>query len=274
MTNSQQVERIGGHPSTALSNTYTLDTKAVLQEAWAMVRTTKTPFLMGALIIYLIAMGTSFIFPQVNVDINDPSSLDAITLPFVLGQFLLQVIMSVLFAGLISMGLRNAVRNQTSDSGARTQVTENSAQMVFEHFPKAAPLVVFELIKAVAVIAFSAIGIWLVSSFQISLNLLLFVWVFIAMTFSLGLIFSVQLIVQDKLSPLKAIRVSLTVVFRRFFTFLPLYAFMSLLAVLSVFTFFVGFIWVIPLFYNMKGILYREIFGIETPVVKATSEYV
>lgn len=266
MANNQQVQRIGGHPSTALDDTYTLDTKKVLQEAWAMVRTTKAPFLMAALIIYVIAMASGFVFPAVDIDVNDPNALDSLTVPVVLGQFALQVITAILFAGMISMGLRNAVRQQSTERGQRPVVPENTPLMVFEHFSTAGPLILFELIKAVAVLALAGVGLLLAKTLGVSLNALMFLWVFIAMTFSLGLIFSVQLIIQDKLSPLKAIRVSLTVVFRRFFTFLPLYAFMTLLAVASVFTFFIGFIWVIPLFYNMKGILYREVFGIEVPV--------
>ncbi|RUO44172.1 hypothetical protein CWE15_03120 [Aliidiomarina taiwanensis] len=266
MWKNQQIQRIGGHPSTALDDTYTLDTKEVLKEAWDMVRTTKAPFLMATFIIYVIALASSFVFPALDIDVNDPNALDAITLPVVLGQFALQVITAILFAGMISMGLRNAVRGQRAENGARAIAPNNTPMMVFEHFPTAWPLVVFELIKAVAVLALAALGLLLANNLGVSLNALMFLWIFIAMTFSLGLIFSVQLIIQDKLSPVKAIRVSLTVVFRRFFTFLPLYAFMTLLAVASVFTFFIGFIWVIPLFFNMKGILYREIFGIEAPV--------
>lgn len=265
--NSPQVKRIGGSPGDALSNNFTLDNNKILQEAWELTKTTKPAFLFGAIIIYLIAIAGSVILEPLQADLTTIEELEVIPWGMLVGQLALQVVVAVLLAGLISMGLRNAVRHVKSNEGECTVVPENSPKMVFSHFAGAWPIAAIEVVKMLGVIALITLGLMLAAPLGVEINTLFSVFVLISLTFAVGLSLAVPLVIKDQLGPLKAIRISLTVVFRRFFNFLTIYAVLSILFILSIFTLGVGLIWVIPLFYNVKGILYREIFGIETHVI-------
>ncbi len=274
VNNGSLVKRIGGSPGNALSNNFKLDSNQVLQEAWELTKTTKPPFLLGAIIVYLVAIAGSVILEPLQVDLATIEETGVIPFGMLVSQLALQVVVAVLLAGLISMGLRNAVRHVKSSEGETTLVPENSPKMVFSHFTGAWPIAAIEVVKMVGIIALITLGIMLANPLGLEVNTLFGIFMLISLTFAVGLSLAVPLVIKDQLGPIKAIRISLTVVFRRFFTFLSIYAVFTILFMLSIFTLGIGLIWVIPLFYNVKGILYREIFGIETYVVaKTNTEY-
>jgi len=267
MNNNTQLKRIGGSPGNALSNNFTLNSNDVLQEAWELTKTTKPPFLLGALIIYLIALGSSFILEPLQPEIGNLEELETIPWMLVFSQLAMQVVVAVLLAGLISMGLRNAVRHVKSSDGEQTVVPNNSPNMVFSHFSGAWPIAAIEVIKMVGILALVVLAVTLATPLGLTINTLFAILLIISLTLAVGLSLAIPLVIKDHLSPIKAMRISLTVVFRRLFTFLSIYAVLSILFILSLFTLGIGLIWTIPLFYNAKGIIYREIFGIETHVI-------
>jgi|SRR5690554_1854932 len=267
MNNNTQLKRIGGSPGNALSNNFTLNSNDVLQEAWELTKTTKPPFLLGALIIYLIALGSSFILEPLQPEIGNLEELETIPWMLVFSQLAMQVVVAVLLAGLISMGLRNAVRHVKSSDGEQTVVPNNSPNMVFSHFSGAWPIAAIEVIKMVGILALVVLAVTLATPLGLTINTLFAILLIISLTLAVGLSLAIPLVIKDHLSPIKAMRISLTVVFRRLFTFLSIYAALSILFILSLFTLGIGLIWTIPLFYNAKGIIYREIFGIETHVI-------
>lgn len=62
--------------------------------------------------------------------------------------------------------------------------------------------------------------------------------------------------------PAKAIFTSIKVVNHQWLNFVKLYAVFFLLLLLVLITFGIAMIWVAPFYYNVKGILYRDIFGL------------
>lgn len=267
-----RVKRIGGSPEKALSNSFTLDPNVILQEAWELTKVTKGPFLVGAIIIYFITLLGTIIFNPLQGDLTIIEDISEVPWGFIVSQLAMQIVAAVLLAGLINMGLRNAVRYVRSSENELTVVPENKPTMVFEHLLRAWPIVAVELIKLLGLVVIMYLGFLIGSLFQISLRTFFGFWLIVGVTFTIGLSLAIPLVIKDQLNPLKAVRVSLRVISRQFFAFATIYMVMSILAVLAVLTFGIGFIWVIPMFYNVKGILYREVFGIETHV-KATDTY-
>lgn len=267
MSNDAQLTRVGGSPAGALSNNFTLNSNDILQEAWELTKSTKLPFLLGTIIIYAIAVAFSFVLEPFQPDQNKIEDLVRIPWLLVLGQIAVHFVLAVLIAGLISMGLRNAVRHVKTAEVEATIVPPNSATMVFSHFSTAWPIVAIELTKMLGLLVIILAASALATALSLSLTTIFGVVTLIALTFALGLSLAVPLVIKDQLGPLKAMRISLTVVFRRLFVFLSLYAVFFVLAILSLLTLGIGLIWTIPLFYNAKGIIYREVFGIETHAI-------
>src|SRR5690554_1585906 len=102
MNNNTQLKRIGGSPGNALSNNFKINSNEVLQEAWELTKTTKPPFLLGALIIYFIALASSFILEPLQPEITSIEELETIPWILVFSQLTMQIVVAVLLAGLIS----------------------------------------------------------------------------------------------------------------------------------------------------------------------------
>jgi uncharacterized membrane protein len=84
--------------------------------------------------------------------------------------------------------------------------------------------------------------------------------------------FTFPLIIDRGLSPIQAIKVSILCVSRYWVQFTVLYLIFVLLMLLSVMTFFIGFIWVAPMYYQVKGILYRDLFDTDQPLQIVNNE--
>lgn len=266
----QQKKRIGNSPERALANQFDLAIIPLLQEAWEKTKHNKRPILLGALIVYLVANLGGYLLgltPENPININGLATLSWVEMA---GHLAFQIVITVLLAGLITMGLNNAVRNESAMRGkdeAAYLVPDNQITMVFQHIPQAWAIAFIQLTQYLAIFIFSLVVVGLNLMLNLPFHILLVVLVTAIIYLSLALSLAVPLVIKDNLAPIKAMHVSFLVVFRNFFTFFRLYCVVFALFLISVFTFFIGFIWTIPFFYNLKGILYREIFGIEVTVI-------
>ena len=109
---------------------------------------------------------------------------------------------------------------------------------------------------------------------SVGLQLLVLPGVFLSVIFSL----TIPLVIEKKLSPIKAMVISVQALRFQWFKLLTLYVILSLILALTLIPLFafqqanLAFIGVVvfvfclsylaPMFYNVKGILYREIFGL------------
>lgn len=231
----KQDKRVGGSLERALNDNHAFNPMDVLKEG---VRLTKQslPSLFGAVIVALaIFTVVLMLILQLfvgTVDIEDQST--------VIAMLLVQVIvMPPLFAAVHMMGIHHSV-------GKSSQV-----QDVFMFIKQPFPFILVALITQ------------LIS--QLAAGLLPGLLGLVALGFiSITLSMAIPLAAEYKLSPWQAIRCSFIAVVKRFVPFFGVYAAMFGLFVLGILTFGLALIFVVPLFYNVKGIMYRDIFGVAT----------
>jgi uncharacterized membrane protein len=87
----------------------------------------------------------------------------------------------------------------------------------------------------------------------------------------MGLVFTVPLVLERGLSPAQAILVSLKLFARGWPSIVLLHGVMLALFFLALIPMGLGLIWVAPLYFNCKGILYRDLCGVAVEVTEVAS---
>lgn len=257
-----ELKRLGGSPQTALNGQFELDIKALFSEAWEITKTTKGPLLQSAFIIFIVLLLSNALFPAYQAEleeIQDLAKLSALDISSILA---IQALISLFTAGLIMMGLKNAVRFPFSTGADKAIVSDNHIRMIFDYFPQALPIIAVELIRQVGMVI-SLLAFTILAS-TLSIDSLATLGLFFALFFNILTSFSVALVIKERLPFLKAMTSSIRIVASRITDFITIYLILFLLALLASFTLGIGFIWLIPFFFNLKGVLYRHIVGIET----------
>ena len=149
----------------------------------------------------------------------------------VLLEMILVLVMSPLMAGLLMMGI-NRARNV---------------------MPKVTDL--FKWVKLTIVLALASLIMSMLMQVGLSLFLLPGLYLSVATTFTLTLI-------ADKgLTPFGAILLSVRVVNRYFLQILLFFLVSFGLFMIMAVTLFIASVWLLPLYFNAKGILYNDLFG-------------
>lgn len=86
----------------------------------------------------------------------------------------------------------------------------------------------------------------------------------------MGLVFTVPLVLERGLSPVQAILVSLRLFARGWPSIVLLHGVMMALFFLALIPMGLGLIWVAPLYFNCKGILYRDLCGVAVEVTEVS----
>lgn len=239
------IVQVGGNIESALKGDYHIDIKAILTEAWQHTLTSRISMNLGLLFSLLLGMLISFIgsgyLGGIEAVIADPKA-----------TMLLNIVVTIavwpFIAGVEMMGISHAV-------GVKTH-----AKMTFAFLQRASWVVLCALLTSVLI--------------SLGFQLLIIPGVFLAVTLSL----TIPLVVEKKMTPVQAIILSVKALRFKFLSLLNIYIilFLSLVlllvplglllgtnfAPLGVIVLFIGISFLAPLFYNVKGILYREIFGI------------
>lgn len=226
-------KRVGGSLERALTDNHTFNPLQVLQEGVRLTRQSFAPLLGAVLVslaIFTLALMLLIQFFIGSVDVEDPQ--------MILAMLVLQILLlPPLFAAVHVMGITHSV-------GKSSRVLD-----VFSFIKQPFPFILIALITQI--ISQLVVG---VLPGVIGLAVLGFVSVTLSM--------AIPLAAEYRLSPVQAIRCSFLAVVKRFFAFLGVYAVMFGLFIVGILTFGIGLIFVIPLFYNVKGIMYRDIFGV------------
>jgi len=246
---------VGGNIDDALQGHYSIDIKAVLQEAWNITLQGRMPIIIGTLICTVLSLLVVFIASQYLGGVEN--ALADMQAQYII-NILVTLVVSPFIAGLEMMGVFHAV-------GLKTQ-----------------PKVIFSFLNKGAIIAICA----LLSSTLTSLgfNLLLLPGIFLLVTLSL----TIPLIVEKNMMPLKAIVLSVKAVRFQFFKLLAIYGILTMALLMATFPLLMlyksGFeilgaafllfalSYLAPLFYNTKGVLYREIFGVRLNASQAPAQ--
>ncbi|WP_281561553.1 hypothetical protein [Thalassomonas sp. RHCl1] len=246
------IVQIGGNIESALKGHYHLDVKNVLEEAWRLTRHSRGPINGGLSLVFLLGMLVSLLLTQslggVEKVFDDPQAglILNIVITLVLWPFI---------AGIEMMGVLHAV-------GLKTQTK-----------------LTFAFLRRGSWVALCA----LLTSLLISIGLQLFILpgIFLAVALSL----TIPLVVEKRMSPLNAIVLCVKATrfqwFKLFSIYLALMSVLMLIAlplillaqssmsIIAIVFFLFGLSYLAPMFYNTKGILYREIFGMKLKTAAA-----
>lgn len=242
----QPVIKVGGDVESALKGQYRINPRAVIKEAWLHTLSSRKNINFGLTIALSIGIFTTLLLsPFFGGMENVQKSPEA----YLILEFVITVVLAPIFAALSMMGVYGAVGLKTN------------AKFTFSFLNKT------------SVLALCAI----ISKFMIfvGMNLFLFPGLYLFIMLSLA----APLILDKGLSPLKAIKISLqatrfqwlqicAIYFFIFFTvvaiFTPLFYLSQTgagLIALILFAFALSYI--VPMYYYVKGIIYREMFGLK-----------
>ncbi|NQZ81903.1 MAG: hypothetical protein HRT52_12890 [Colwellia sp.] len=239
---------VGGSIEKALKGEYAIDVSSVLKEAWQYTLQSRIAINLGLLISLFIGMtvvllASSFMGGIEHV-VKDPQSSS-------LMNILVTLAISPFLAGVEMMGVFHAIHVSTHTK------------------------LIFAFLKRGSWVAVCAI----LSSMLITLGLTLLYIPGIYLLVALSL--TIPLVVEKQMSPLKAIVLCIKATRFQWFKLLSIYSILMLILTLSVTPLiililmkssfsFIGIVlflfsitYLAPLFYNVKGILYREIFGLK-----------
>lgn len=215
----------------ALSGHYHFDLKSLFSQGWELCKSNMPSILLAAAVTLALA-----VFLTVSVlawfDIRNPADI-AEEIRLVL-DIILIFLTAPLVTGIMMMGLHASV-------GQRVKATD-----VFNFLP---------------------ISLWLaIGSLMISVLVQagLFLFILPGLYAAIASSFTLMIIAEKGYRPSQALLLSIKMVNRYWLDFIKLYAVFMLLFVASVLVMGIGLIWTVPLYYNVKGIIYRDLFGVNT----------
>ncbi len=236
--------RIGGSLEQSLSQGYRLDLKGVIQEGWQQTRRTGFGLLLaivGVTAIWIL-LSNMLLVPYIGDDTQ-------MNVAMVL-SLLITVIMAPMTSALDMLGLQQSV-------GVRAR-----ANQVFDFFRHFVRLGMLSLLGSVLTSLFGPlfelVGLPVVFSFVPSALI------------GMGLIFTVPLVLERGLTPVQAIVVSLRLFVRGWPSLVLFHGIMAALLFLALLPMGLGLIWMAPLYFNCKGILYRDLCGVAVEVNEVT----
>lgn len=249
------IVQVGGSVERALKGDYQIDVKAVLTEAWQLTTKSRLAINLGLLFALMLGTIVSFFVSDYFGGIeavfeNQQQSM--------LLNIMVTVVVWPFVAGIEMMGVSHAVGMKTS------------AKMTFSFLYRASWVVLCALLTSVII--------------EFGIQLFVLPGIFFAVTLSL----TIPLVIEKQLMPMKAIMISIKAMRFKFIPLLLIYFILvmflvmllfplalllkSALAPIGIMIFLFGISYLAPLFYNTKGILYREIFGINLATDKTAEE--
>jgi len=231
----------------AIKGHYSVDAKAVLAEAWQQTKKSRLSINVGLLFVILLGTIVSFIASHfiggVEAVINDPKASTILNV-------LVTVVIWPFLAGIEMMGVYHSLGKVTQP------------KMIFSYLHRGSWVALCALLTSLLI--------------SLGFQLLIIPGVFLAVVLSL----TIPLVVDQNLSPSHAIKISIQALRFKFFQLLSLYMvlFLALIALLfpiallaessfgpvAIAIFLFGMTYLAPLYYNVKGILYRDIFGVNS----------
>jgi hypothetical protein len=242
----KQFEIQGGSLEKSLNGETQLDLKAIANEAWNVSKNTKTAVLHGVLLLFCIAIVFAWalqsIFGITDLSVVPPRMMISlkvagiiVTTPIIAAMFLLGISHSVGIKPRFLLILKNVMGS------------------------------VLVILLALLLAAMSDVGSIIGSQISVLLGMAVLFYI------NLATGFSIMLLVEKKLPPSQCVIQSLKV-FHKYWMPLSIFYFVYYCSLfLGALSLGFAYIWIIPFFINMKGILYRELFGVKVLSVKNQS---
>ena len=222
-----------GSLSEAINGDFDFTIKEILKEAWERTEGAKFKFNISFFIYVFIAVILSTLLSHLfNPEVYYKTQQFFKGFLSEQAQTLLSLpILMPIMSGIIMMAIKRA-------SYKRIEILS-----VFNYYVYVWPLVFASLLmNAIILIGFV---------------LLIIPGIYLSITFA----FTVPLIIDKQLGIIDALKTSFKAVSKHWWKFFGLYMLLFLFSLLSLLTFGIGFIWVLPLSFMVNGVLYRRIFG-------------
>lgn len=221
----------------SLQQGFSLDPKVIFKEAWARIHGAKLPLIIAALGV----AGCWLALNQVSAQIV-PNPEEA-SWQLSLLSLLITMVLAPMTAALDMMGIFRSV-----DKPIRSN-------QIFNYFGFLLPLAVASLLMGILSAALMAVIQMLgLPALLTMLPMLLL---------SVALMFTFPLILEKGFTPLQAIITSLKLFARQWLQLLAIQVCFVLLFIVAILSLGIALIWVAPLFMVAKGIIYREVCGVE-----------
>lgn len=242
---------VGGSVEKALKGEVELQAVAVLQEAWKITARNILTFLPAVIGLFLAQIALLLLGLQVQLG-NPAVFFDAVITGKELTQEIVQagymanfwsdVLSAPLYVGVSLMALNHAV-GLPSKPG---------------HLVKGFPFTLVSIITMLLTSSLQGIG-----------NAL---FPIIGLLLSMGFSMAIILVCEKRIAPLKAIKISLLATFKKFMPMTAIFLVVLIMFFVSFATAGIGLLWTIPFFFNVKAIIYRNMFGITLQVTSAQTK--
>lgn len=224
---------IGGDMDKTLRGEFDFDIKALFEQGWMLTQTTKGVLFQSLLIIFAVALTLAYgLIAYIGAENIQNNTLQLEPVTQLMMEIVSTTLIAPLMAGVVMMGVNHSVG-----------ITSKPANL-FQHVPQCLPIVLVSLMTGILT--------------QIGLSLLILPGLYLTIAMS----FALPLVVEKRMTPLAAIYTSVRTVNKRALKFSLLYLAFSGLLLIGIMTFGVALVWIAPLYYNIKGILYRDMFGV------------
>ncbi|KXI22647.1 hypothetical protein [Photobacterium sanguinicancri] len=242
---------LGGSIDKALKGEADLQAVSVLQEAWKITARHFLTFLPAIIGLFLAQIALLMLGLQVQLGspavffdtfTNGQEMTAEIIQAGYMSNFWADVLSAPLYVGVSLMALNHAVGLPSKPS----------------HLVKGFP---FALVSIITML--------LTSSIQgIGSTLFPLIGLFMSMAFGMAII----LVCEKRTTPLKAIQYSLMATVRKLMPITAIYLVVMIMFMISFATAGLGLLWTIPFFFNVKGIIYRNLFGITLQVTSVAKK--
>jgi hypothetical protein len=252
LSEKPKLVNIGGSIERAITGQYQINSKAVLNEAW--INTKNSRMSINLALIFVLVLGTiislvaSSFFGGIEQILQQAQDPEQNSQALQIINIIVTISIWPFIAGIEMMGVFHAVKQPIH------------------------PKMVWSFLSRGSWVALSA----LLTSILINIGAQLFIIPGVVLAALLSL--TIPLVVEKKYSPLQAIIMSLRALRFSLLPLIAIYSFLfmvlltlvlpmiflleSNLLLLAVIAFLFALSYLAPLFYNVKGVLYREIFGV------------
>ncbi|MGO1191423.1 hypothetical protein [Vibrio casei] len=245
--NLEKEFNVGGNIESALSGQYELKANNILKEAWQLM--IKNFLSFSPTIVLLIVLQITIFVVALKMQLGDPSvifkifeesaesaQVQNIIESVLIANFSYEVISAPLFAGVCLMAMSHA-------TGFKTQIRH-----ILKGFQFTIPIMLMTLM---ALMLQGIAGM-----------VLPFLSLYLSMAFSNA----VLLICEKRITPMRSLLLSLRGVNKKILTITAVYALVLLMFFAAALFYGIGLIFVLPFYFHIKGIIYRDMFGIRLKV--------
>ncbi|EJU9689262.1 hypothetical protein V9J77_002781 [Vibrio cholerae] len=237
---------LGGSVEKALSGSYELKVGDVLKEAWGI--TVKHFINFTPAIFALILVQLAIFYFAFKLQIGDLSVIlsvfqeggalpEGLVQAMFIANFSYEVISAPIYAGISLMAMSHAV-------GLKTQTRHITKGLQFT-IPVILATLFSLLLQGVAGMILPFLSMYLSVAFSNSL----------------------LLICEKKVPPMQSLLLSLRAVNKKIFPLIAIYSILMVLFMMAVLLYGIGLVLFLPFFFHVKGIIYRNMFGIRLKII-------